>query len=425
MKISSGTKMTLLALAVLGVGVSCKEPPARVAPPPPKVNVAHPVLRQLIDSDDYNGWVDATATVEVRARVRGHIHKVGFTDGQIVAKDQLLFELDPRPFEANVARAKDELKVYEAQASAAQKEETRLKDLLTKGGASKSQVEKAEADRISFEAQIEGAKQEIKRQELELEYSKITAPIAGRISKAELTEGNLVNAGGSDPVLTTIVAVNPMDIYFSVDERAMQRYLRMRPLPPAGRSGDLRAAKLDFHFGLETDTGFPMKGQLDFADNKVDKLTGTIILRGTADNTSGLLVPGSRVKVRVPTSEPKTVSLVDDTAILSDQSKRYVLIVDDKKVVHRRDIELGRLLDDGMRIVLPTEKGPAIGKDEWIIVQGTQMARLNYPVDPIPVAEKPTSAPAVIEKPAEPARTTETKPETKAETKAETKPEAK
>ena len=137
-------------------------------------------------------------------------------------------------------------------------------------------------------------------------------------------------------------------------------------------------------FGLDSDDGFPHEGLLDFADNRVDPDTGTIQLRGVAENKSGILVPGSRVQVRIPVSDPKMETLVPDTAILSDQDKRYVLLVDDKKVVSRRDIELGRLLDDGMRVVLPVQEGqPAVRPDEWIIVAGLQRARIDYPVQPI------------------------------------------
>jgi len=138
--------IVLLSASVLAVA-ACEKEVARVAPPPPKVTVAHPEVRELVEYDQYNGWIDATDTVEVRARVRGHIQKIDFTDGEIVKKDQLLFELDPRPFEANVARANDQLKIYQAQTTAAQKEEARLKELLSKGGSSQSQVDKAEADR--------------------------------------------------------------------------------------------------------------------------------------------------------------------------------------------------------------------------------------------------------------------------------------
>ena len=182
----------------------------------------------MIDYDQYNGWLDAADTVEVRARVRGHIDKIHFTDGQIVKKGDLLFELDPRPFEAAVQRQRDLKDISQSQLVAAQKEEARLKELLDPRGASQSQVEKAEADTLTLQAQIKAADQEIVRAGLDLEYSRITAPLAGRISRAMLSVGNLVNAGGSDPVLTTIVSIDPVYIYFSVDERALQRYQQER-----------------------------------------------------------------------------------------------------------------------------------------------------------------------------------------------------
>ena len=150
----------------------------------------------------------------------GISRKLTFTDGQYVKKGDLLFELDPRPFQAEIGKTRDNLKVFEAQKTAADKEEARLRMLQTKGGASTQQVEKAEADALALAAEISAAKNEIARAELDLEYSRITADIAGRVSKAELTEGNLVNAGGSDPLLTTIVSVDPIRIYFNVDERS-------------------------------------------------------------------------------------------------------------------------------------------------------------------------------------------------------------
>jgi membrane fusion protein, multidrug efflux system len=383
--------IALLSAATLAT-VGCEPPAARPTPPPPKVSVAHPEVRDIVDYDQYNGWIDATQTVEVRARVRGHIQKIDFTAGQIVAKDQLLYELDPRPFEAEVGRAKDQLHIYEAQLTAARKEFARMKELLSKGGSSQSQVDKTEADALSLEAEAQAAKQDIARVSLNLEYARITAPIAGRISRTQMTEGNLVNAGGSDPLLTTIVAVDPVYVYFSVDERAMQGYMKTRNLshPTTTHSGDLRESKLAFQFARETDQGFPHTGALDFVDNQVDRQTGTVLVRGVVPNPDGLFVAGSRVKVRVPISAARSTTLVPDTALLSDQDKRYLLVVDDKSVVQRRDISPGRLLDDGMRVVLATDKGPAVSPNEWIIVQGLQQARINYPVEPV----KPEAGPA-------------------------------
>jgi membrane fusion protein, multidrug efflux system len=346
-------------------------------------------VRQLVDYDQYNGWLQPVASVEVRARVRGHIDKINFVDGNTVKKGQLLFELDPRPFQADIERAKDQVKIYEAQYVAASKEDVRLKELVKKGGASQSQVDAAEAESKSLEAQIEASKQEVTRKELDLEYARITAPIDGRIGRAMLTVGNLVNAGGSDPILTTIVSVDPMNVYFDVDERSLQRYAKSRGA--ATRPVTLREIKLPFQFRLETEDAFPHEGVLDFANNQVDAQTGTIQLRGVVPNPRAQFVPGSRVQIRVPVSDQRAALLLPDTAVLTDQDKRYVLAIDDKNVVQRRDVELGKLLDDGSRIIRPGAKA-SVTADDWIITQGIQMARINYPVEPIRPTTQPTAA---------------------------------
>jgi multidrug efflux system membrane fusion protein len=349
----------------------------------------------MVEYDNYNGWIDAAQTVEVRARVRGHIHKVHFTDGQFVKKGDLLFELDPRPFQADVDREKDHKGIYQAQFVAAQKDEARLKELLGRGGASQSQVDKAEADALSLQAQMKAADQEILRKSLDLEYSRNTAPIDGRCGRAMLTEGNLVNAGGSDPILTTIVSVDPTYLYFNVDERALQRYRNVRNLESKDAGQDqprsLKESQIKVQFGLETDQGYPREGTVDFADNQVEKTTGTIVVRASVPNPVNELIAGSRVRVRVSIGKERLVTLVPDTAILSDQDKKYVLTLDEKNVVQRVDIGTGRLLDNGLRVV-NSAPAPARGltANEWIIVQGLQAARINYPVDPV----KPTTQPA-------------------------------
>ena len=197
-----------VALALL-IAAGCNPPPPPRAPEAPKVAVAHPEARELTDYAEFNGQLEPNETVEVRSRVRGHIVKVNFSDGQVVEKGRTLFVLDPRDFEAEVGRAKDKVGVIKAQETVALKEVARQRFLLTTRATSLQEAEKAEADAQSLSFQVAAAENEVKRAELEKEYSEIKADIGGRISKAELTEGNLVNAGGSDPLLTTIVAHRP------------------------------------------------------------------------------------------------------------------------------------------------------------------------------------------------------------------------
>lgn len=364
----------------------CEQETVVVAPEAPRVAVMTPEVRELADHEEFNGWMAANETVEVRSRVRGHIQKVNFIDGQYVKKGDLLFELDPRPFQAEIGKYRDSMRVFEAQKMAADKEETRLRLLETKGGASTQQVEKAEADALALAAQISATQNQLATAELDLEYSRITADINGRVSKAELTAGNLVNAGGSDPLLTTIVSVDPIRIYFNIDERSLQRYAKS--IGAAGGSlsdllANLKNREAKFEFGLDGEVGFTHEAVLRFGDNRVDPTTGTMQLYGTVPNPDGMFVPGSRVRVRLTIGQPYQALLVPDTAILSDQDKRFVLIVDNEKVVRRRNVSLGAVTDDGMRAIVPADK-LADGESAagWqVIVDNLQRARLNYPAE--------------------------------------------
>lgn len=391
---------SLSGLASLVSG--CTDAAAQPQPEPPNVTVAHTETRTLKDFDEYNGWTEASATVEVRARVRGHIEKVHFTDGQFVDKDDLLFELDPRPFQSEIDRAAEQVNIAQAQQEAALKEEERQLGLFEQNATKKSDVDRAVAARKTWDAQIVSAQEEVKRAELEMTYSKITAPISGKISRALLTEGNLVNAGGSDPVLTTIVAQDPIQVYFAVDERALLEY-RQQNRPGSTADADapsLKDAQIAFDFRLETDSEFANHGVLDFADNRIDAQTGTIQVRGVAENKEGRYVPGSRVRVRVPVSDDYEAMIVPDEAILSDQDKKYLLCLNDDNVVIRRNVRLGRLLDDGMRVILPsTKEGEGVAADDWIITLGIQRARLDYPVTPLDANGEPivkTTAAATV-----------------------------
>jgi RND family efflux transporter MFP subunit len=359
----------------------------------PRVTVAHPLARDLMDEDDYSGWLEAFRTIEVRSRVRGHIKKVYFHDGDMVKEGQPLFDLDPAPFEVDIKQTTAQMKAYEAQKTAAQKDVNRYLILVPKGAATQQELEKAQADADAYDAQIAAKRAEVEKSQLDLKYAQITADLAGKIGKANLTEGNLVNAGGSDPLLTTIVAIDPIYVDFNIDERAMQRY---QEIAAAARGGNdklsLREQKIPFSFGLDTEKGFPHTGYLVFADNKYTAGTGTILVRGEAKNPDGRLVPGSRVRVRVPVSDKYQAIVVPDTAVLADQDRRYLLVLGKDNVALRRDITPGKLLDDGMRVVLPapgeekaTDKADWMKnwEREWVITVGLQRARIDYPVQPL------------------------------------------
>jgi RND family efflux transporter MFP subunit len=377
-------KTTTLLMACLLVAGCQKQKAAAPPPAPPKVTVANVAMREITDYDEYNGWLDAAQTVEVRARVRGHLKQVHFKDGQFVKKGDLLFELDPRPFQADIDRSQSLVTALKAQQEAVQKEKVRQESLLGRGGASQSLVDKLTADVIALGAQVTAQEKEVERLNLDLEYSRLAAAIDGRVGRALLTEGNLVNASGTDQLLTTIVSVDPIFLFFTVDERALQLYRqRMKGRPEAPRPDKL---SIEFSFGLDTDQGFPRKGTLDFGDVKIDPGTGTVTVRGTVANKESEFIPGSRTRVRIAVSDPRQTPIVPDRAILADQDRRYVLLVDAQNVVGRRDVRLGRLLDDGMREVLARDdKAPALTAKDRIVVNGLLRARLDKPVEPEPV----------------------------------------
>jgi RND family efflux transporter MFP subunit len=341
-----------------------------------------------MDEDDYNGWLEAYKTVDVRARVRGHITKVHFQDGDLVTEDKTpLFDIDEAPFKAELAQTEAHIKALEAQEVAARKVAERDRVLIKSNAVSQQDLDKSEADAKSFEAQIAAKKAEADRTRLDLKYAKLFAPLTGRIGKANLVEGNLVNAGGTDPVLTTIVTLDPVYVDFNVDERAIQRYQQISSGRPDKQP--LRDRKIAFTFGLDTEQGFPHEGRLVFADIKYAGGTGTVLVRGEAKNPDGQLVPGSRVRVRIPVSDKYEAAVVPDSAVLSDQDRKYLLVLGKDNTVLRRDITPGRLLDDGMRVLLPApgEKKASEGvknwEKEWVITVGLQRARIDYPVQPL------------------------------------------
>jgi RND family efflux transporter MFP subunit len=367
--------LIVLAGAVTGCGSNV--PPVAETPPPP-VTVSQPLVREIIDFDDYEGRIAAVETVEVRARVRGHLVKVNFQDGQIVKPGELLFEIDPRTYQAGVDAAEAQVAAADAAFGLAKKEYDRASSLLRSRAASREEVEVwaakqdvAKADKLKAQAAVEEAN-------LDLGFTKITAPVGGKISRTQVTVGNLVNAGGGDTLLTTIVSVEPMYVYFDVDERALLRYRRDFRKAPAegGVEPPIKELKIPVYVGLEGEEGYPHKGVIDFADNRVNPSTGTIQARGVLANTRRILDAGMRARVRIPVSDPHKSLMVTERAIGTDQGRKFVYVVNDQNIAERRDVKLDRVTD-GLQVVRDGVK-----PEDWVVVNGVQRVRDGAKVEP-------------------------------------------
>jgi RND family efflux transporter MFP subunit len=347
--------------------------------PPPRVSVSQPVVREVTDYDDYEGRIAAVETVEVRARVRGHLVKINFEDGQIVQKGDLLCEIDPRPYQAALDAAKAQLAGANASLELATKEYNRAAGLLRANAASREEVDVwvgkqavAKAERLKAEAAVEET-------QLNLDFTKVNSPISGKASRAQVTVGNLVNPGASETLLTTIVTVDPMYVYFDVDERALLHY-RKKVLPQRADSAatlpSVKELKIPIQVGLEGETGYPHQAVLDFADNKVNPSTGTIQVRGTLPNPKRVLDAGMRARVRVPVGNPHKSIMITERAVATDQGLRFVYVVNDQNVAERRDVTLGRM-SEGMQVI-----DAGLTPDAWIVVNGIQRVRDAAKVDP-------------------------------------------
>jgi len=308
------------------------------------------------------------------------LDKVNFTDGQMVKAGMVLFEIDPRTFEAEMRNAEGQKAQWIAKKDKAKADVSRYEELVPTGAASAQDLDKARAELGEAIAAISSADATIERERLDVEFAKVMAPIDGQVSNARVTKGNLIQSGpGEDAVLTTIVALDPIYVYFDVDERTI---LRFRERYDAGKSEDqpmptVDKLKIPLELGLTNDDGFPHKGVIDFSNNQVDPTTGTVQVRGRFDNANHLFKPGFFARVRVPISGAYSAMLVSDVALGTDQGQKFVLVVNDQNIVEKRFVKPGPLQDDGLRVISEGLK-PA----EWIVVNGLQRARPGKPVTP-------------------------------------------
>jgi RND family efflux transporter MFP subunit len=364
-------------LGVTGCARAPSGGPGAAAPPP--VTVSYPVERQVTDYADFTARTSAVDSVEVRAHVWGYLDKVNFKEGVLVKKGDVLFGLDPRPFQALLDTAKAKVRQSEAQVAFEEAQYQRNLGLLSKRAVARADMEKIQASRDIAVANLEADKAQVRSRALDLDYSKVTAPVSGRVSRYVVTVGNLIQSGdqGGGTLLTTIVSVDPMYAYFDVDERTV---LRVKQLIREGKAGDHEEVQIPVWLGLANEDGHPHRGAVNFVDNQVNPRTGTLRVRGVFPNKDETLSPGLFARVRVPIGVPHKALLITDRALGTDQGQKVVYVVDKDNRVASRPVRLGAL-HDGLR-----EVTDGLKPGERVIVNGLQQVRPGLTVEPNLVA---------------------------------------
>jgi multidrug efflux system membrane fusion protein len=349
-----------LLVAVPGAALAlllaaCGRGTAQAAAPAPSVDVAEVIGRQVTEWQSYSGRLQAVERVDVRAQVPGMITKVYFRDGQQVKKGDPLFLIDPRPYQAAVDRATAQVAAARARAAFTSADDARAGKLLAANAISRRDYDDRHNAAISAAADVKAAEAALEQARVDLGYTTISAPVDGKVSRAERTVGNIVAAGYGSPSLTTLVSISPIYADFDVDEQTYLRYL--------GATG---GREVPVRLGLANESGAPRTGKVASVDNQLDNATGTIRVRASFPNPDGALVPGLFARVVVGASQPHAAVLVDDRAIATDQAKKYVLVVDGKMAAQYREVTLGGLVD-GLRVI-----SGGLKPGERIIVNGLQ-----------------------------------------------------
>ncbi len=380
----AGNPRGLLVLAALSVLFSaCNQaaPPAGASAGPPPVSVAAALEREVRMSDEFPGRIEALETVAIRARVNGYLQAIHFKPGSEVKRGALLFEIDPRPFLARLAEAEAAIANTDAQLALARIEQRRQARMLTERATSQRESDAAAAAVSVLEAARRANHASIESARLNLAYTRVLAPIDGRVGRDEVTIGNLVQGEGpNSPVLTTVVSVDPVYVAFEADEQAYLKYI-----------ANGREIPLMVEVGLADEIGFPHQARLEFVDNQLAAATGTVRMRAVLANSERRFTAGLFARVRLHASRnAERAVLVAEHAIGTDQSKRFVLVVGADKVANYREVYLGRQVG-ALRVI-----ARGLKPREVIVVNGLQRVRPGTPVTPqtVPMEEIPAPTPA-------------------------------
>jgi RND family efflux transporter MFP subunit len=351
---------------------------AQAAQAPPAVTVSTPLQKEIVEWDEFTGQFAAVDYVEVRARVSGYLTEIHFTDGEMVKQGDLLFVIDPRPYEATLAAAQAQLGQANAQLDLAQRQLERSTDLKNKGFEPVANNDQRISELKVAAAAVESAKAAIRSAQLNVEFTRITAAVSGRISNHLVSIGNLVSGGeggSSTTLLTTIVSLDP--IYFNFDMSELD-YLAYQRATQKGLMKSTRDNSVPVALHLNDEKGWPHEGKLDFVDNRVDRLSGTIRVRAAFPNPDHFLTPGQFGRIRIPGSEPYQAILVPDAAVVTDQSRKIVMTVRDDGTVEPKVVRVGPSYDN-LRIIRE-----GLGPNDRIIIDGLMRARPGAKVTPQP-----------------------------------------
>jgi len=360
--------VALACMSMLGCGGK-----AQVAVPPPEVIVSHPLKKEVTQYLEFTGTTAALEFVEIRARVEGWLETMRFTPGSRVKKDDLLFVIDPRPFQAQVDQAEAALKGKQADLQLKQANLKRATQLLSTASISQLQYDVEYASEAVGSAQVGIAEADLEKAKLYLNYTRVTSPTDGRVSRNYVDLGNLVGAAGDKTLLTEIVNDTSVYVYFDVSERDLLMLIRKWPKIETESTSDRE--KPPAYLQLADETGYPHAGKVDFVESRVDPSTGTLRVRAIFSNDKGILVAGLFGRIRVPI-EQKEALLVPELAVGFSQAGRYVLVVNKDQVVEQRLVKTAQL-EGTLRVI---EEG--LNKDEWIVVNAIQRARPGTKVTP-------------------------------------------